>query len=95
MGQADPARIALGRVKIQPEGRALGQLFLATGETAHAQLRPLQIRQDGDRAVQILFDLADDLVTCTDIVMGAVAHVQTEHIRTGLVQGADHRIVIR
>ena len=42
---------------------------------------------------EFFLDLADDLVPRGDLVVAAVAHVETEDIRTGLVQGLDGVIV--
>src|SRR6056297_2135349 len=94
VGQADAACVTLGLVKIEPERRALDQFFLTVRECPDAQFRPLKVGQNGDRAVQILFDLANDAVTLGDLAMFAMAHVEAKDIRSGLVQGAD-RVVIR
>src|SRR6056297_526352 len=87
--------IALRPVEIEPERRALDQLFLATGERADAQLGPLQIGEDGDGAVHFRLDLADDAVALGDLVVLAVAHVEAEHVCARLMQRTDGGIVRR
>ncbi len=73
---------------------ALDQVFARRiGKDANAQLRPLKIGQNGDRAASIGLDLTDDGMARGLLGMGAVAHVQAEHIGPCLKQRADHFIV--
>ena len=46
-------------------------------------------------AVQVRFDLADDLMLGANFVMAAMAHVQPENIRACFMQGADHFVAFR
>ena len=64
-------------------GRALGQHRRAVGEGAAAQLRPLQVGEDADRPADLGLDLANQRVAPGDVVVGAVAHVQPEHVGAG------------
>ena len=93
MGKLHPRGIAGLVLQIEAEAVALFQVMRAGGELAHAQLRPLQIAENRDRAAGIGLDLADDVIARLVILMAAMAHVQAEHVGTGIEQGADGIIV--
>ena len=57
------------------------------GKGADADLRTLQVRQDGDRPSQAFFHFADQPVKRFQMSMRCVAHIDAESIRTGLEQG--------
>lgn len=65
------------------------QLHLAFGETAHAQLWPLQVHEDAQRVVQLLLHFADPLVTQGVVSVFAVAEVEAEDVHAGFDQLAD------
>ena len=90
MRQADAAGIARLAVKIKAEALALGQPLGTVSEHAAAQFRALQVGEDPDRAADLGLDFADMGVAPGDVGLGAVAHVQAEHVSTGEMQLADH-----
>ena len=94
MRQADPGRVALGRIEVEAEARALGEQHRAGGEGAAAQLRPLQVGEDADRPAELRLDLADQRVPAGDVLVGAVAHVEAEDVRAGEEQAADHLVAV-
>ena len=89
VGQVDPINVARGAVKIQAQGLAALQVDLALGKAANAQLRPLQIHEDTDRGIQLLFDFTHPVVTLGVVGVFAVAEVEAEQVDPGLHQLAD------
>jgi hypothetical protein len=77
-------------VAIEAEDLPLLQHCLVAAELADAKLRPLQVRDDRRRPLQILLQRADDLDQPAVVVMRAVAHVDAECIGAGLREPADH-----
>ena len=55
----------------------------AGGEGAAPELRPLQVGEDADRPADLGLDLANQRVPPGDVVVGAVAHVEPEHVGAG------------
>ena len=89
MGQLHPRRVARRVVEVQVEILAFFKDERPVGEHAHAQLGALQIGEDADRTSQFFLDLANQLVARGGVGVRAVAHVQAEHVRTGLDQRLD------
>ncbi|MNO85104.1 hypothetical protein D3C76_764660 [compost metagenome] len=87
--QVDPASIAGRGVEVQTQGLAAHQLYLAFGELADPQLRPLQVHEDAQRVVQLAFDFADPLVTHGVVAVLAVAEVQAKDVHPGFDQLTD------
>ena len=77
-------------IQVQTERRALLQQDGAVGEDADAQLRSLQVGEDGDRPTEFGFDLADVAVPGRGLLVGAVAHVQAERVCARFDQRPDH-----
>ena len=63
-------------------------------EFADAELGPLQIDEDADRAGELGFDLADDGVCVANHLGRGVTHIDAEHVRSGLEQRADLFFVV-
>jgi len=83
------------RVKVKSEFRTHSQFLGAVLERTYSKLRPLKVGKYADRAARIGLDLADYIVTRFLIFVRPMAHVEPEHIGTGLVEGADHLVVTR
>ena len=83
MGQLDARRVA-GRRVVESRTKRLadGQLDRLVGEGADAQLRPLQVDEDADRAADLGLDLADGRHQLAHEVVVGVAHVDAEDVRT-------------
>ena len=69
-------------------GVALAQLHAAGLEFADPQLRPLQIDENADRAIEFLFERADHRDALAHRVVRGVAHVDAEDVGAGLEQAA-------
>src|SRR6185503_5751578 len=95
MGKLHPAVVARRLVGIEREALAVLELGRAFGERAEPQLWSLQVDQDADRPAVARLNIADGLHQLTHLVVRGVAHVDAEHVRTGLEQLPDHRAVGR
>jgi hypothetical protein len=93
MRQLHAAVVAGRLVGIEREALAVLELRGAFGERAEPQLRSLQIDKDADRPAVAALDIANGLHQLTHLVVRGVAHVDAEHVRTGLEQLPDHRAV--
>ena len=93
--QRDAGGVAVGRVEVEAEARPLLERHRAGGEGAAPELRPLQVGEDADRAADLGLDLADERVAPGDVVLGAVAHVEPEHVGAGEEEIADHLVGVR
>ena len=89
MGQADPLLVSGSASQIEAKLRAGGQDHTAGSERAEPQLRPLQVHENSDRPSNVLLDGPDEIVALLVILVGAVAEVQAEHIRSRVEQAAD------
>ena len=88
------ARVVAGRlVGIERKALPVIELCRTFGEGTKTQLRPLQVDEDADRAAVAAFDIANGLDQIAHLVMRRVAHVDAEHVGTGLEQLPDHRTV--
>ena len=91
--QADAGGVAVGRVEVEAEAsRPRSSITGPAAKVPHAELRPLQVGEDADRAAELGLDLADQRVAPGDVVVGAVAHVEPEHVGAGEEQAADHLV---
>lgn len=81
--------VAGGAVKVETEGLSFGQGKGPVGKAAQPELGTLQVEQDGDRPPQFPFQRADGQVAFLVFVMAAVAEIEPEYIRAGLVQAPD------
>ena len=95
VGQLHAIHIAIGIVQIKTEGRTRYQFFFSIGKNTNAQFGALQVGKDGNRAIEVFFDLANNRMAHLNFCVITVRHVQAEHICAGLVQCTDHRVVIR
>ena len=93
--QVDTFGVALGHRQIKAELLPLNQFLGSIGKGANAELGPLQIGQNADRATGIGFDLANVGMTAGNFTMVAMAHVQAEHIGPGVEQRQNHLIRVR
>ena len=75
---------------VEGEGSAMRNDGAAIGKGAHAQLRPLQVRQDGDGAVEFLLQRTDVGDGAGMHLVLAVAHVDAEGIGARLEQAPQH-----
>ena len=88
--QRRAAGVARGRqVEVEAEAVAFLERHRAVGEGAEAELGPLQVHQDADRAAEFALDLADDLVVALVIGVRAVAEVEAEDVGSGFEQRLD------
>ena len=87
--QLDARRVAGRFVHVEHERRALDQFDRPAAEFADAQLRPLQIGEDRQRAVDLLFERADMRDQRGARLGSAVAHVDAEGVGSGEEQRAD------
>ncbi len=87
--EIDAGDVAGGRVGVQHEELAGGERDLMVGEDADAQLRALQVGEDGDRPPAFELDLADDLDERAQPIVIGVAHVDAEDVGAGLEQALD------
>jgi hypothetical protein len=86
-GAVARACIARRRVEVEAEGApVLEVVALAIGEDAAAQLRPLQVGKDRDGAARILLDLRMAAWRARISSWPAMAHVEAEDVRPGLVE---------
>jgi hypothetical protein len=90
VGQVHALGAALRIVGVEREGLAAFQQGTVPREGADAQLRALEIRQDGDRTPVLRLDRADDLNAVAQPVPRQMAHVEAEHVCAGLEELADH-----
>ena len=93
VGQLHARSVARSRVQIEAELVALHQIMRPGGKGADTQLGALKVRKDADRAAGIGLDLTDDHVAGTDVIMGAMRHIQAEHIGPGFEQRTDRLVV--
>src|ERR1700726_2628000 len=89
MRQVDAARVAVGWTEVQPERLARLEPHRTAREAPDAQLGPLQVGQDTDRAAEFAPNPARRLATLAVLVGRAVAEIEPEHIDAGLEQRAD------
>ena len=90
MRQFDAGLVAGGRIAVEHEAGAAGELHAAGGELADAQLGALKVGKDGGGATVAFFQCADRLDHRHLRRLVAVAHVNAERIGTGLEQPGDH-----
>ncbi len=88
--QLHPARVAGHGGEIQPERLPGLQRHPPRLEAAHAQLGPLHVGQDADRAADLFLQRADDRDAGGVILVRAMAEVQAEHVRAAAEQPAEH-----
>ena len=93
VGQAHAFIVARRRITVEREVGAVLDEGLAALEGADAQLGPLQIAQDRDRAHQVLFDRAHVGDGLAVGVMVAMAHVDAEGVGPPLDQLGDGLLV--
>ena len=85
------ARVVAGLVLVvERKGLADLELFRAVLELADAQLGSLQVAQNADRTARALLDRADALDQRAHELVARMAHIDTEKVRTGLVELLDH-----
>ena len=89
MGHADAVLVARRGVEIEAEGLARDQHRSAFAETADAQLRPLQIGHQPDRAPTFRLQRPHGVATGAVIGMAAMAHIEAENIGPGREQAGD------
>ena len=80
VGKRDAASIARRPRHVEAEFLAGPQGRPAAIEGADAQLRSLQVGQDGDGPAVLAFDFADDADQRFQLVMGAMAEIEPKHI---------------
>jgi len=68
-------------------------LAIIAGKHANAQLRALKVGQNGNWAARFDLDLADNPVALSNLGVFAVAHVQAEHICTGIKKRPNHFLI--
>ena len=96
MGQLHARDIPRRVIKIHAEGRTLlKHLAVIIGKCADPQLGPLQVCQNTHARAHIRLDLTNDRVPLAEFFVGAVAHIEPEHIRARLVQCTDRVVVTR
>ena len=95
MWQTNAGRIAGGLIQIEPERCANLKVRPFALKNTNAELRPLKVGQNTNRPAGFVLDFPDDPVLLTDLLVAAVAHVQTKDIRTCFMQCTDHLACLR
>src|SRR5690606_19657127 len=81
-------------VAVQRELLAGNEVDGAFGKLPHAQLGTLQVDQDAQGMIKALLDIADALDSLAQHVVAGMAHIDAEHVRTGLGQFLDHLFLV-
>src|SRR5690606_11871353 len=89
MWQQDARGIAGSGIGIEPEGLSRLQRDLAALDLADAQLRPLEIAENADRAAGLLLDGADAPDELLHVRVRGVAHIDAERVGAGQEQFPD------
>ena len=89
MRQSDAPFVAVLAAVVEAESRSGLEPRLAAGERADAQFRPLQIRDDGERAFGVRLDFADGRMQRRHALMVPVAEIEAEGVRPRVAQRRD------
>ena len=92
MGQRRPARVPQFVRQVEAEGRGLLQAHVAARETADPELRTLQVKHHPDGTLALPFQLAQDFEEVLVVLVGAVAEVETEYVRSLSEEFGDARL---
>ena len=88
--EIDAVGIARRRIRIENEGLTVLQFGRVADEGAEPQLRSLEIHEDADRALGFALDGTDHLDPLGELLTSQMAHIDAEHVRTGVEQLLDH-----
>ncbi|VVT06212.1 hypothetical protein RHIZ404_200468 [Rhizobium sp. EC-SD404] len=91
--QLHARRIAQLRLVVERENIAGLELDLAVGKLANAQLGPLDVAKNADRAPDLLFDIANAADEIAHDLVARMAHIDAEQVCTRLVELSDHGLV--
>jgi hypothetical protein len=93
MRQVHALVVAGLRVVVERECLAGFEFDRAVLELADAQLGALKIGENADRPADFFLDLAQACHQLAHELVARMAHIDAEHVRTGLEQPLDHDLV--